>query len=481
MTMEVPRRIGSARTSRQSHSRRPALMTHAVAVIPVACVMALLGLVTTAPLFAAEGSDPGPRLSLEEAIQTALARNHLLASTEHAVVETEERKAAVRTGRLPELRLNAYEFRWLNDLDFTVPAGALGSAPPLGPFPAQDSTFTVEEDHGGVAVASASQPLTQQYKVGLKVQMADLDHQIAREGLRRERQRVTSDVRTAYYGISAEEEGIVALRDLVRSVEELDAVTRRYLAEGLVLRSDALEVEARLALERQRLAAATSRLATLKEHLNQTLGREIGTPFSVATPSELRPPAAGLTLDEARERSQASRAEIRRGSLLTTRADTSRRLATADWIPDVSLTASYARLSNFETLPDGVGTVGLYLSWEPFDWGRKRHEAAAREAQAGQAREGRQETAQQIAVEVGQRWRSLQDAAVLLEAMRLEQDATAASLETDQNRYRENATILRDLLRTEARLSAARRDFTEALAGYWSAAALLERAIGDDN
>jgi hypothetical protein len=30
-------------------------------------------------------------------------------------------------------------------------------------------------------------------------------------------------------------------------------------------------------------------------------------------------------------------------------------------------------------------------------------------------------------------------------------------------------------------LSAARRDFTDSLAGYWSALAILERAIGDEN
>jgi outer membrane protein TolC len=101
--------------------------------------------------------------------------------------------------------------------------------------------------------------------------------------------------------------------------------------------------------------------------------------------------------------------------------------------------------------------------------------------QTERAREGREETAQQIVVEVGQRWRALKDSAALLEAMRLEQEATAASLDTDQNRYRENAALLRDVLRTEARLSAARRDFTEALAGYWSAVALLERAIGDES
>jgi outer membrane protein TolC len=404
-----------------------------------------------------------------------------LASTAHVVDEAEERTAALRTRRLPVLSLEAYEGGWLDDLEFTIPAGSLGNVPPIGTFPAQDATLTVPDDQGGVLMASVSQPLTQQHKIGLGLKVSELDRQIAQEVLRRERQRVVADVRTTYYQISATEQGIAALRDTVRAVEELYAVTARYLTEGLVLRSDALEVEARLALERQRLAAAESRLATQQEQLNQLLGRDLLTAFRVARPSELAPPAAGLTLDEARERALALRAEIQSASLLTARAATARRLAVAGWIPDLSLTASYAHLTSFETLPDDVTSVGLHLNWEPFDWGRKHHEAAERAHQTQRAGEGRKETEQQIAVEVGQHWRALKDAAVLLEAMRLEQDATAASLETDRNRYRENAAILRDVLRTEARLSSARRDFIDALSGYWSAVARLERAIGDDN
>jgi outer membrane protein TolC len=339
----------------------------------------------------------------------------------------------------------------------------------------------VPDDQGGVATMSVSQPLTQQYKIGLELKITGLDRQIAEEDLRRERQRIVAEVRSTYYQISATEQGIVALRDTVRAVEELDAVTARYLEEGLVLRSDALEVQARLALERQRLAAALSRLATQQEQLNQLLGRDLLTPFRVAEPSELAPPAARLTLEEARARARGSRAEIRSATLITARADTARRRAVAGWVPDLSLTGSYARLTNFETLPDDVTTVGLYLDWEPFDWGRKRHEAAERAHQTQRAREGREEAEQQIAVEVGQRWRAVKDAAVLLEAMRLEQDATAASLDTDRNRYRESAAILRDVLRTEARLSSARRDFIDALSDYWSAVARLERAIGDES
>lgn len=422
-----------------------------------------------------------PLLPLEDAVDLALRQNHLLDAAALAVDEAGERAAALRTRRLPALALNAFEVRWLDSLDLTIPAGSLGSVPPIGPLPPQDATVTVTEDNGGVAMLSVSQPITQQYRIGLGLKLADLDRGVAEEDLRRERQRVTAEVRTTYYRISATEQGIAALRDLVRAVEELDTVTSRYLDEGLVLRSDALEVRARLARERQRLAVAESGLATQREYLNQLLGRDLSTSFRVASPSELAPRAAGLSLEEARDLAASSRPEIRSAALRVSQADTARRLAVAGWIPDLTLTASYARMIDLTALPDHVTTVGLYLGWEPFDWGRKRHEAAERARQAARAREGHQETGQRIAVEVGQRWRDLKDAASLLDATRLEQEATAASLDTDRNRYRENAAILRDVLRTEARLSAARHDFTDALAGYWSAVAELERTISHEN
>jgi len=433
-----------------------------------------------APAGAQNATAPAPLLTLDDAIAAAERENHLLASTTREIDKAEEREAALRTRRLPGLHLDAYGSRQ-SSLDFTVPAGSLGTLPGIGTVPPVASKASVPGAWTLAAAASVSQPLTQQYRIGLGLEVLQLDGRIAREDVRRERQHVAARVRTTYYQLSATEAGIDALRDLVRAVAELDAVTDRYLAEGVVLRPDALEVKARLARERQRLAQEENGLATQREHLNQLMGRDVTTPLRVSKPSELAAPAAGLTLETARERARSSRAEIRTASLRTVQADTARKLAWAGWIPDVSLTASYARLQNSQVLPDEVATVGLLFSWEPFDWGRKSHEAAERAHEREQARQGREEAEEQIAVEVGQRWRALKDAAALLEATRLEADASKASLDMDRNRYTENATILRDVLRTEARLSGARHDFTDALAGYWSAAAELERAIGNEN
>lgn len=443
---------------------------------------ALLATATAASVDAAAGAEPAgppaPLLSLQDAVEMAHHHNHLLAGTARTVSEAEERTSAIFTRRLPTLQVDAFGGRLLSSFELSIPVGGPGA---IGTFPTTNNALTVPSSWGSAAMVRLIQPLTQQYRIGLSIDVAQFDRQIAQEGVRRERQRVAADVRTSYYQISAREAGIVALQDLVRSVEELDVITSRYLVEGLVLRSDALEVKARLARERQRLDTALSGLAAEREHLNQLLGRDVLERFRVATPSELTPPAAALSIEASRERAEAARAEIRAASLRASQADTQRKLANAGWIPDVSLVAAYTRLMNSETTPQDIGTVGLFFSWEAFDWGRKAHEAREHEHAREQARELRVEAEQQITVEVGQRWRAVRDSAALVEATRLESDASAASLETDRNRYRENAAILRDLLRTEARLSSARHDFTDALAGYWSAVAELERAIGNEN
>jgi outer membrane protein TolC len=424
---------------------------------------------------------PAPLLTLDEAIDAALHHNHALAVTAREVQKADARVSALWTRHLPALRLDAFGGRLLRDVDFTIPAGSLGTVPVLGSFPSHDTPLTVPADWFAAGAVTAALPLTQHYRIGLGVDALRLGREVASEEHRRERQRLSADVRTTYYQLSATEAGVAALRDLVRAIEEVDALTSRYLAEELALRSDALEVKARLARERQRLSAAESGLATQREHLNQLMGRDVSAPFRVAEPEGLVPRAGGLSLEAARERARTTRPELRAASLRAAQADAARKAAWAQWIPDVSLTASYARLWNVRVLPEQVETVGVLLTWEPFDWGRRGFEAREHALEKEQAAEARAEAEQRIAVEVGMRWRALKDAAAQLEATRLDAEACSASLDVVKNRYREDAKMLRDVLQAEARLSGARHDFTDALAGYWSAAAELEKATGHED
>ncbi len=420
----------------------------------------------------AEDRPPAPLLDLDDAIAAAQHGNHALAGSSLELDKVDEHTAALITQRLPKLRLDALGGRLLQPLEGSLPAIVAGVP-----------SLTITRDTGWIGgfMASVAQPITQQYRIGLGIQELRLQHEIAGEDLRRDRQRITAEVRSTYYQISATEAGVVALRDLVRAIEEVDSLTSRYLAEQTVLRSEALEVQARLARERQRLMASENGLATQREHLNQLMGRPVTTPFRVTDPSQLVSGIERLTLDGARNLAVENRPEIRRAALQIAQADTARKLAHADWIPDVSLVASYSAIANSGGLPDHGSAVGLYFTWEPWDWARRKHEADAQAVAKRQAEEGQKEAQEQVLVEVGQRWRAVRDAAAQLEATRIAEVAAKAYLEDVRNRYREDANMLHDVLEAEARLSRARHDFTDALAGYWSAAAELERTIGNEN
>ena len=425
-----------------------------------------------------EAAEPAePLLRLEDALALASGSNHSLAASGLELDKVMERTQALRTRRYPSFRFDAVGLQLLNSPELNNPSGTIGTSPTVGPIPLIDTTNKTT----ATAVAVVSQPITQQYRLALQLDSLQLEHQIAAEDLREDRQRVTADVKSSYYHLSATSAGIDALRDLVKAIEDVDALTSRYLAEGRVLRSEALEVKARLARERQALSATENGFDTEHEHLNQLLGRDLATPYRVATPTELVSLDQQLSLESVRQKAVENRPEIRKDALRIEKAATARKIADSQWIPDVSLFASYARNINYTVVPKEIATAGVWLTWEPWDWGRRFHEAHEQGAAADQARQNRQETTEKVSVEVGQRWRGVRDARARLEAARISEEAASAYLTDTRNKYREDAKLLNDVLEAEARLSAARRDFTDALAGYWSATAELERTIGNEN
>jgi outer membrane protein TolC len=448
--------------------------------VPWSAATAVLVLVAMSlPADASEAT--GPLLRLEEAVSIASRQNHTLAAGELELQRQEERSAAVVTRRFPAFKFDAIGNRLLKSMDFPFNAGSFGTYQGIGPVPATDTSVSVPTGFSGTVTATIAQPILQQYRIGLNLEGVRLDHAMAQEDLRKDRQRVAAEVKTSYYRVSAIEVGVLALRDLVKAIEDLDGLTGRYLAEGKVLHSEALEVKARLARERHSLSSSESELATKHEQLNQLLGRDLRTPFRVSEPSELVAKTAVISLEDARQRAVQSRPEIRKVGLQIEQAENARRIATSQWIPDLTLLGTYARNFNYQVLPKEVMTVGLWLSWEPFDWGRRGHEAHEQKLAADKARQAKQESEEQVEVDVGQRWRAVKDAATRLEAAGLSQEAAKAYLDDLRNKYREDATLLQNVLEAEARLSAARHDFTDAVASYWSATAELERTIGDEN
>jgi outer membrane protein TolC len=419
-----------------------------------------------------------PLLTLEDAVSIALGNNRLVKNSALEAQKFDFRVSTARSRRLPQFQFAVLGGALLHSFDFTFDRGVFGTDSNGSPIPSTKTDIRTPARFTTYTTAAFDQPIIQQYKIGLAIRATELGRDIAREDVRAERQKIAAAVRNVYFQLVATQARVDAAREAVRTLEETHRVTAQYLTQETVLRADALEVDARLAKSRYELSVAENGLATQREHLNQLMGRDLNTAFRVnPMPEE---DASDLTLDAARNRASENRPEIKQASLKEKQAEYDRRLAKAEYIPDLSFSIRYQGLANVQVLPENVTSAGFLLTWEPFDWGRRRNNIAEKTKTVEQARNGARETETQIGVEVGAKYRKWHEAALLLKAARVEQEAAAEQLRVTKNRYKEEAALIRDLLQAQARSSETEFQYQQALSSFWSALAELRKAMGDE-
>ena len=426
-------------------------------------------------------SDPdaqAPVLTLDEAVSLALQHNRLVKNSVLEVQKYDFQVSTARSRRKPQFQFTMLGGELLQPFDFTFPAGSFGTYPGIGPIPSANSKIHTPAVFTTYITANADQPLTQQYKIGLGIHLTELGREVAREDVRAERQKIAAEVRNAYFNLFAIQSGVDAAREEVKTFEEAQRITIQYVSEKTVLRADALEVDARLAKARYELSVAEHGLATQREALNQLLGRDVATAFRVEFVPEQD--SNDLTLASARQEALANRPECRQAHLKEKQAEYDRRLAKAEYIPDLSLSVRYQGLFNVQVLPSNVATAGFLLTWEPFDWGRRHNKVVEATKTIEQTRNGIEEADSKIAVEVGAKYRNWYDASLLLKASRTGHEAATEQLRVTNNKYKAQAALLRDLLQAQAQSSETNFKFQEALSSYWSAFAELRKAMGEE-
>lgn len=419
-----------------------------------------------------------PLLTLDDAVSLATSNNRLVKNLALEAQKFDFRVSTARSKRLPQMQVAVLGGELLHSFDFTFDPGVFGTYPNVGPIPGTTTKIRNPARFTTYATGSIDQPLTQQYKISLGIRETEVGRQIAHEDVRAEREKIAAEVRSAYFDLIATQAGVQAAREVVTTLEEAQRVTLRYIAEKTVLRGDALEVDARLAKAKYELETAENSTATQQEHLNQLLGRDLATPFRVESMPE--EDTGDLTLAVARERAAKNRPEVRQGQLKEKQAEFERRIAKAEYIPDLSLSVRYQGLDNVRVLPANVATAGFYLTWEPFDWGRRHNNVAEKTKAVDQARNGTQEIETQIALEVGNKFRKWQEAALLLKAARIDHDVAAEQLRVSTNQYKERAALLKDVLQAQAQNTQTEFQYQQALSSFWSALADLRRAMGEE-
>jgi outer membrane protein TolC len=417
-------------------------------------------------------------LTLEQAVALALRENRPVANAVLEVEKSVDDVAALRTKRLPSTDVTVFGSQLLTPVDFFFREGAFGHYPGIGPIPAADTAVTTPLRPSAVVMASVTQPISQLHKIGLGIRMDQMNTEIARERLRLQKQSVVNDVKRSYYTVVETQTALQAAEESLRLYRELDRVVRESLVQQVALKSDSLDVQTRLAKSEYQTVVLKQGLATQKEQLNILLGRDIRIDFSVdpipnASPLE-------VSLKEAQAQALDRRPELKEARLKITQSEYDQRQKKAEFIPDVALRFSYVSFFNVEMLPKNVAALGVYVDWEPFDWGRKNFELAQKARTVRQANNQLKELENQILVEVNARFRKLEETRALLRVSELERDTARERLRVASDRYRLKAAQLKDVLGEQTSLATADHDYAQALADFWTARADLEKSLGED-
>lgn len=427
---------------------------------------------------AQEDSGAASFLTLDEALTMALAHNRNVKIASLSVDASRQQFLIAKTKRFPSISTYVFGGESLTTIGLTIKAGQFGSPKATGPIPAQDTTISSSQTPTALVVAQLSQPLLALHKINLNIDATRLAADQAGEQFRSTRQSIAASVRQAYYGVLQAQEAVKALQTDLKQYQELDRITTEYVVEKTALESDSLQVKAKLAQQQYSLLQAQDKLQSAEESLNELMGRDINTQFRIAPAGELLPAEEDLHLAQAQ--ALAQQPAIREAGLTVRQADIQRRLAKAQYMPELNASVHYISPFGIDFLPSNIAAAGIEFKWDPFDWGGRGHTVQQKTIALEQSKQQLEETKAQVLVNVDNQFRVLQEARAAVSVAKIAQKAAQEKLSETTNQYAQKTTLFRDVLQQQAANQDADAQYLQAVAAFWTAKSNLDKAIGEE-
>jgi len=435
----------------------------------------LLLILIRSPVQAQQSAPYAESLTLDQAIALALRDNHALKIAELEVDKADDSISAAKTFRLPSLHAYTLFSGNLADNKLEVPNPSANLFPGVGPF------FTLNDRRKPTAVFAASviEPLTQQYRIGLNIKLEKVSRELAQAKLRQQQNETINNVKKSYYAILQTSSALSSVEEALKSYHELDKVTGDYVIQQAALKADLLAVQTQLAKVEYEQLELSNRLATQKEQLNTLLGRDVDTAFEVTGVPEFS--SVETDLAAARKLALEQRPELQQARLAMEQATLDRRIKKSEYIPDVSAGFVYLTPRNYASvIPKNFANVGVVMNWEFFDWGRKKHQLAEKDKAVEQTKNALEETEDEVLIDVGDKFRKLQQSGQALRVARLAENSAKENLRVSTGQYKFQAVLLSNVLQSQASLAEATNEYQQALLAFWTAKAEFEKSLGED-
>ena len=374
---------------------------------------AVAGVLIALALFASPAPAATRRLTLPEAVDLALKQNVSLRIARARVRESQQKTVSARANYFPQLA-NDTSFLALSDRQLvTIPGGALGTVPGLGPFPIEPIAL----DQGSTSVilsnTTLSQPLTQLLKIHAGARIAATDQRISEAELKKAEDEVVLAVHQLYFGMLAARKQIEAVRAQTVAGEETLREAETAFQAGNVLEVAVLGARASLLRNRQALLAAENQVSDLTAELDDLLGLPLDMELDLADVSA--PSGERLSREQYLSAALAGNPEVGAARETVIKAQSAVAAARYEYIPDIGAFARQTYQSGVPFLTHNFGAFGLQMTWNVFDWGKRKGAVGEREAQLVEAQQNLRRITDRIAVDVEKAYRKLERTQMMID------------------------------------------------------------------
>lgn len=445
------------------------------------CVAALALLLLAVPgvLFAQQMQELAP-LTLQQAVNIALEKNP---ERKAALADTKAAAADVREARsflLPHVTFSetatsgndpVYVFggklrqQRFTTADFGLPV--LNTPAPFGNFATRfGGTWSLFDSFASWRAVNRAE------------RMKDATgHQLERTD-----QEIVYRVVDSYYAVLLAKKQLEVAEQSMKTAEAILNRSKDRFETGVVVESDYLSAQVRMAGRKQELIRAHNNLALAQAQLSTSLGISTGNEFEpVETLSEKNLPATSL--EEAEKKAVEMRPDLKRVRSAESAQQQSVSIAKSSFGPRVSAFGGW-EADNPTFVAGGGGNnwlAGIEVQFDLFQGGAKRaqlvHERAVQEKIAAT----KEMATDAIRLEVRRAYYDLDAARQQIEVARSIIAQSQESLRINQNRYASGLSTITDLLSAEEAARRSQTDYWEAVFRYHTGYANLELASGTLN
>jgi outer membrane protein len=304
-----------------------------------------------------------------------------------------------------------------------------------------------------------------------------LGHQLERTD-----QEIIFRVADSYYGVLLAKKQLELAEQSMKTAQAILDRSKDRFETGVVVESDLLTAQVRLATRKQELIRAQNNLALARAQL--------GTSMGISTESEFDPTEAleernlpATTLEEAEKKALELRPDLKRIRSDEAAQQQSVSIAKSSFGPRLNAFAGW-EADNPTFLAGGGGNnwlAGIEVQFDLFQGGAKRARLSRERAVQEKVAAVKEMASDAILLEVRRAYYDLDTARRQVEVARATIAQSQESLRINQNRYDSGLSTITDLLAAEETTRRSQTEFWETVYRYHTGYAYLELASGTLN